>query len=114
MKISNAAALIAALLALPFLSIHAADTDAAVGTVQGRVQNAVTGQYLSNARVSVQGTTLSNLTDEFGTFRITQVPAGAATLDVFYTGLDPVQVPVQVTSGGMSRISPVMGKHRAP
>ena len=70
------------------------------GTIEGRVQSVVTGQYLNNARVSVQGTALSSLTDESGTFRIAQLPMGPAVLEVFYTGLDPLLVPVQITGGG--------------
>src|SRR4051812_38911773 len=89
----------AALLGLSLLSSRAADASVPVGTVQGRVQNVVTGQYLSNARVAVKGTALSSLTDESGTFRITEVPAGVAILEAYYTGLDPLQLPVQVVSG---------------
>jgi iron complex outermembrane recepter protein len=99
MKPHSSFLLLAALLALSVFTCRAADSGGTFGTVHGRVQNVVTGQYLSNARVSVQGTTLSNLTDESGTFRITQVPAGAVILEVFYTGLDPLRVPVQVASG---------------
>jgi iron complex outermembrane receptor protein len=73
----------------------------APGTIQGRVQNAVTGQYLHSARVSLKGTALVDLTDESGAFRLVDVPAGSAVLEVFYTGLDPVQVPVQVAPAGV-------------
>jgi hypothetical protein len=90
----------AALLGLSLLSGRAADGSAAVGTVHGRVQNVVTGQYLSNARVAVKGTALSALTDEFGMFRITEVPAGKAVLEVLYTGLDALEVSVDVAGGG--------------
>ena len=100
MKSKTPSTLFVALLALSFLCGRAADATGAFGTVQGRVQNVVTGQYLANARVAVKGTSLSALTDEFGTFRIPQVPAGAATLEVFYTGLDPVEMPVHVAAGG--------------
>jgi iron complex outermembrane receptor protein len=68
------------------------------GTIAGRVQNVITGKYLNKARVSVKGTTLSALTDDSGTYRIAGVPAGTAVLDVFYTGLDPQQVPVEIAA----------------
>ena len=93
-----AAACLALALAEPRL--RAADSAAAPGTIHGRVQNVATGQYLNNARVSVKGTTLSDLTDESGTFRIAQVPAGTAVLQVFYTGLDPEEISVRITGGG--------------
>jgi iron complex outermembrane recepter protein len=58
------------------------------GSITGRVQNVVTGQYLNNARVSVQGTQLMAFTDESGTYRLVGVPHGTVVLEVFYTGLD--------------------------
>ena len=42
----------------------------ATGSISGRVQNEATGLYLNNARISVKGTNLDVLTDEFGSFRI--------------------------------------------
>lgn len=70
------------------------------GTVTGRVQNVVTGQYLNNARVAVAGTELVAFTDESGMFRLTNVPAGPIVLRVFYTGLEAQEIPVQVPTGG--------------
>jgi iron complex outermembrane recepter protein len=71
------------------------------GTVAGRVQNVVTGQYLNNVRVTVRGTGLSAFTDESGTYRLAHVPGGTAVLEFFYTGLDPQQITVQVPRGGV-------------
>lgn len=73
---------------------------APTGTVEGRVQNEVTGRYLNNARISLKGTNVVVLTDESGHFLLTDVPSGSAVLEVFYTGLDVQQVPVQVSAGG--------------
>ena len=89
------------LLTLAMSSAFAAEAAAVFGTIQGRVQNVITGQYLNNARVTIRGTTLAALTDESGTFHLIQVPAGPAVLEVFYTGLDPLQVPVLVAGGGV-------------
>jgi len=66
------------------------------GEITGRVQNESTGQYLNNVRVTVQGTNLAAFTDHTGTFRLSGVPAGAATLEAFYSGLDPFSAPVNV------------------
>lgn len=63
-----------------------AATTATTGSVSGRIQNVATGQSLNNARVIVKGTDLVAFTDETGTYRLTQVPTGLATLEVFYTG----------------------------
>src|SRR5688572_25753683 len=54
------------------------------GAIFGRVKNSATGQYLNKARVTVKGTDIVTLTDEFGAYRIVNVPAGTKTLEVFY------------------------------
>lgn len=71
----------------------------ASGSISGRIQNVVTGQYLNQARVTVRGTDQVVFTDDSGVFRLTPVPAGYITLDVFYTGLDPQQVRIDVLPG---------------
>ncbi|MFM8336084.1 MAG: carboxypeptidase regulatory-like domain-containing protein, partial [Opitutaceae bacterium] len=84
-------ALITAVPALP-----AADVPAAVS---GRVQNAVTGQYLPNARVTVRGTDRVVFTDDAGIFRLTGIAPGSVTLEVFYTGLDPQELKLDLAPG---------------
>jgi TonB-dependent receptor len=74
----------------------AADSTAALS---GRVQNAATGQFLNNARVSVRGSEAVAFTDETGTYRLPQVPAGTITLEVFYTGMAPQRIPLTVAAG---------------
>jgi iron complex outermembrane recepter protein len=71
------------------------------GSISGRVHNEATGQYLNNARITIKGTGLSTLTDDTGSFRITGVPSGTATIDAFYSGLDPLQITVDVPAGGI-------------
>lgn len=89
----------------PGHAVRGADGSAAravaqqVGTISGRVQNVVTGKYLNKARVSVKGTDRIAYTDEFGTYRFVDVPAGATTLEVFYTDLDVQEIQVAVTAG---------------
>ncbi|MSU50742.1 MAG: TonB-dependent receptor [Opitutus sp.] len=73
---------------------------ARTGSVTGRVQNIATGQYLNNAQVSVRNTSLVTLTDQSGNYRLTHVPSGPVVLDVYYTGLDPRQVPLELVAGG--------------
>ncbi|WP_414661103.1 carboxypeptidase regulatory-like domain-containing protein [Horticoccus sp. 23ND18S-11] len=65
-------------------------------TITGRVQNSATGQYLNNARITVKGTDLVAFTDESGTYRLTAVPDGNVTLEVFYTGMEPQQIALPV------------------
>ena len=48
------------------------------GTIEGRVLNTRNGEYLENARVTVDGTGLEAFTDSSGQYRLTNVPAGPA------------------------------------
>lgn len=81
-------------------SSHAAErsaaTSAGTGTVTGRVQNVVSGQYLNNVRISIRGTDLVAFTDQAGIYRLNHVPAGPVVLEVFYTGLDPQAIALDV------------------
>ena len=72
----------------------------ASGTIQGRVLNPRTGEYLEGARLTVTGTALEALTDSAGAYRLTPVPAGAVDVTVFYTGSAPQTLRVEVTAGG--------------
>lgn len=74
---------------------------AATGSITGRVQNVVTGQYLNRARVTLRGGDHVTFTDNFGTYRLVGVPAGPAVVEFFYTDLDPVVVNLIVPAGGV-------------
>lgn len=67
--------------------------------IQGRVKNAITGQYLNNARVSVAGTDATTFTDQSGAFRLVNLAAGPVVLEVFYTDLDVQRVPIELVAG---------------
>lgn len=70
-----------------------------VGAITGRVANATTGQYLENAQISVKDTNLQAVTDASGIYRLAGVPAGDVVLRVFYTGVEPQELTVHVSSG---------------
>ena len=73
---------------------------ASTGVIEGRVLNTATGTYLENARITVDGTALTAFTNNLGEYRLAGVPAGSATLRVFFTGLTPLAAPVEITAGG--------------
>ncbi len=73
---------------------------AATGTITGRVQNVVTGQYLNKARVTLRGGDQVVFTDNFGTYQLIGVPEGPAIVEFFYTDLDAVVVSLTVSAGG--------------
>ena len=70
----------------------------AQGTIEGRVRNAATGEYLNNARVAIAGTNVVTFTDASGSYTLPNVAPGAVTLRVFYTGLDEQEVAVNVAA----------------
>lgn len=73
----------------------------ATGTIEGRVLNGRSGEYVENARITIEGTTLEAFTDAAGNFRLGDVPAGTVQLKVFFTGL-PAQVSaVDVAAGAL-------------
>jgi len=81
----------------------------AVGSIEGRVLNARNGEYVSGARITVDGTALETLTDTDGSYRLSHVPAGAARVAVFYTGLPPQLTAVTVPAGQIARLDLTLG-----
>jgi iron complex outermembrane receptor protein len=89
--------LVAGVLAVP-LALRAAEASR-TGTVEGRVGNPSTGDYLERVQVTVEGTALETFSDTAGFYRLTEVPAGAARVRAFFTGLVPQSLPVSVAAG---------------
>lgn len=73
---------------------------APTGTIEGRIQNTSTGEYVANVRVTAAGTTRSALTDAFGEYRLAGVPAGSIQVTATYAGLAPSTATVVVPAGG--------------
>ena len=81
------------------VSAPTAHAQSETGVVSGRVTNALTGRTLNNARVTIPAASKVAFTNEYGEFVISGVPAGEATLEVFFTGLDTKAVSVTVEPG---------------
>jgi len=69
------------------------------GVVRGRVLNTATGEYVRNAEIRVQGTTIVAFSEAGGDFRLTNVPSGDVTVVVKYTGLQDARAVVTVEPG---------------
>ena len=82
-----------------FATLHAQPT----GVVEGRVFNPAMGEYVENARISIEGTSVETLTDASGQFRLGNVPAGNVRVRVFRTGSVPQVRGVNVSAGGVTR-----------
>jgi len=87
---------------------------ATTGTIEGHVAEKATAASLQRARVDVVGTNLQVFTNEFGEFVVSHVPAGTATLRVFYTGLPAETAPVEVPAGGVVRRDFLLGGEPKP
>jgi len=91
----------AALIAVLGVLSSAAQT---TGSIAGKVKDIRTGQYLENARVTVENTNLQTLTDTFGQFRIAGVPTGTAEVTVFYTGYYSATQTIEVSGDIVPRV----------
>jgi hypothetical protein len=69
-----------------------------LGTIAGSVSDSL-GRPVSNARVTLDGSTLETTTDVAGRFRLGGVKGGTQTIEVRRVGLDPVRRPVDVVPG---------------
>ena len=76
--------------------VHAQST---TGSIQGRIYNPATKLYVSNAEVRVEGTNLVTASEDDGSYRIPNVPAGPATVSISYTGYTADPAKLNVTAG---------------
>ena len=88
-----------AIAATAALATSTAHAQVASGTIEGRVINAANQNYLSKAEVSVEGTTIQALTNDYGEYQLRNVPAGAAKIVVKFTGQETVSTTVTVEGG---------------
>ena len=91
--------LVALLFAVLAPRVAFAQAAASTGTIAGRVFNPSTGEYIRNAEVRLQGTALAAVSEEGGYYRITNAPAGEATVLATYIGHEPASARVTVAAG---------------
>jgi TonB-dependent SusC/RagA subfamily outer membrane receptor len=80
-------------------ALFAQSAAAQTGAVTGTVVSAQSGEPLSSAQVSLEGTGLGALTQSNGRFLILRVPAGTYTVNAVLIGFSNVSAQVTVTSG---------------
>jgi len=114
MKTRNPFAVLTTWLGLALISspaVQAADA-AGRGTIEGRVINARSGEFIERARITVEGTSLETFTDSDGNFRIGPITSGAAKVRVFFTGLESLSETVIVAGGETVRRDFTLGSAR--
>ncbi|MBI5769135.1 MAG: TonB-dependent receptor [Verrucomicrobia bacterium] len=72
---------------------------AATGRITGRVFNPATQEFVRNAEVSVAGTDIVAFSDADGSYLLPNVPAGAVTVAVAYTGYERATATLNVAAG---------------
>jgi iron complex outermembrane recepter protein len=72
---------------------------AATGSIQGRVYNPVSQEYVRNAEVRLDGTNRIVYTESDGSFQFAGVPAGTATIVIDYTGYQESKETLTVGAG---------------
>jgi TonB-dependent receptor len=81
------------------VSAAALSAQTVTGTVQGRVYNPVSKEYVANAEVRLEGTNQVVFTSDSGSFQFLNVPAGTATVSVLFTGYNTAKETLTVTAG---------------
>ncbi len=74
------------------------------GGVRGRILNTATGEYVRNAEIRVEGTTIVTYSADGGNFHLANVPAGEVTVLVKYTGLQESKVVVTVVANEVATL----------
>ena len=92
----RSAFLAAAAFVLAFATDGAAQ---ATGTIEGRVTEQGSGRPLPGAQVFIAGTTIGNVTNDRGEYRITGAPARQVEVRVRLIGFSPINKSVVVTAG---------------
>lgn len=72
---------------------------AGTGVIQGRVFNPATKEYVRNAEIKVEGTNIVAVSEDDGSYRLSNVPPGSATLSINYTGYRADPATVNVAAG---------------
>ena len=88
--------------ALGLLFPAALQAQSGTGSITGRVLNVGNSKYLPNAVVTVEGTKLQALTDDYGEYRLNEVPAGEhITRTIYRAGF----IGLSVLRDGCDRLS---------
>ncbi len=80
----------------------AALAQSGTGTLQGRVLNPATNEYVRNAEVRLEGTNQVVNTEDGGYYQFLNVPAGNASIVVTYPGAEAMKATVAVTAGSVA------------
>ena len=112
MRYANAArAAAVSSFALLALTLAAATTaDAQTGAIRGQVTDAVTGEAIPIARVSVEGTRVRARAGQDGRYSLSAVPAGSVVIVAELLGYEPERREVTVARGRTTEVDFQLGR----
>ncbi|MDP3070921.1 MAG: TonB-dependent receptor [Opitutaceae bacterium] len=90
---------ISSAIALALLAALSAAAQTATGTIQGRVYNPVSREYVGNAEVRLAPPERATFTESDGTFSFFNVPAGPVSITVSFSGYNPATDSFTVSAG---------------
>ena len=73
----------------------------AQGSINGRIVDSASGDYLPGANIYLEGTSMGAATDREGFYRIANVPEGTHTVIVNYIGYQDYSSEITVAAGSM-------------
>ncbi len=85
--------------ACSIFALHSAAQTSGTGSIQGRIYNPNSKEYVRNAEVRLEGTPQVTYSENDGSFTFRNVPSGAATISVTYTGYNPIKETFTITPG---------------
>ncbi len=83
----------------PVSKSPASEPAANSGVIEGRVYNLDSGEYLNNARVTVEGSAVETRTNNFGEFRLDNLPTGVVSVRATVSGYAPQAKTVALAAG---------------
>jgi TonB-dependent receptor len=91
------------ILSMLFLSIFISTVSMAQGkgTISGVITEAESGTSLPGATVIIQGTSIGTITDPYGKYTLTGVPAGTVKMQFSYVGYNDELTDIEVTAGAV-------------
>ncbi|OAM87373.1 outer membrane beta-barrel protein [Termitidicoccus mucosus] len=96
------------------LADASAQTSAPTGSVTGHVYDASIDQFVRNAEISVEGTSIAVASEDGGYYRLDNLPAGPSTLILKYSGRQTRTFTVNVVPGGATPFEMELGAAIGP
>ena len=103
-KISYLALIFLFSVVILFLSSSLSFSQETWGAIEGRITNRQTGERLADVNVTIEGTTLGDVSDRRGHYLIMRIPTGKHTLVVQLIGYKEFKKEISIRDGKVERV----------